>query len=231
LPLNVVAPNTCAFQCASQAWLQSLVAAGISIPDGAAAHVLVNDQHMKAVWQQHDSSWMIDRSTATPVSPRSHAPPQLSVVYADQPVVRLTRGGGGHHHTSLLLQVQHAAAPLQFMGSDAHSVASQLISSDGASVIHCAARGSWGGSLPVSVMCVESEALPEEGAQAELESEAPSSLTKDDATLQHVLVTVGGICDSQTSCKCFFSTCRLLACNYHSGHAPCHCSDVFLPTA
>jgi hypothetical protein len=124
-------------------------------------------------------------------------------VYADHPVVRLPGGGGGggHHRISLLLQVQHAAAPLQFMGSDAHSVASQLTSSDGSPVIHCAARGSWGGSLPVSVMCVESEALSEEGAQAALGSDAPSSMTRNDASLQHVLVTVGGNCDRHLVAK------------------------------
>jgi hypothetical protein len=153
---------------AVQAWLQKLVAAEADIPDGAVAHVLVGDRRLKATWQLESRCWEIAAGPAATAS-------QLSVVYADQPLVRLLGGAStGTHRLSLLLQAQTPPAALQFLGSDAHSVIPPPTTS-APDVIYCTARGSWGDSLPVSVVAVdESEAWSPEG----------------DAEVRHVLLTV-----------------------------------------
>jgi hypothetical protein len=138
------------------------------------AHVLVGDQRLIATWQLTSRCWEIAAGPAVTA-------PQLSVVYADQPLVRLLGGAStGTHRLSLLLQAQTPPAALQFLGSDAHSVIPPPTTS-APHVIYCTARGSWGGSLPVSVVAVESEDGAVSGAVT------PSSTSED---TRHALLTV-----------------------------------------
>jgi hypothetical protein len=145
--------------------------------------VLVGDQRLKATWKLESRCWEIAAGPAVTA-------PQLSVVYADQPLVRLSGGAStGTHRLSLLLQAQNPPAALQFLGSDAHSVIPPATTS-APDVIYCTARGSWGGSMPVSVVAVEvgeHSAEEEEGGQG---CDAASSITEDSTSPTHVLLMV-----------------------------------------
>jgi hypothetical protein len=166
-----------------QAALQNLLPNGVCAPNGSVAHLMVGAQHIEAVWDQGKQGWTIQAAPATPMPP---PPTRLSVVYADQPVVRLSGGAGtGTHRLSLLLQAQTPPAALQFLGSDAHSVAPQLPGSATPDAeeplpVHCTARGCWGGHLPVSVVAVEREE----------EVEASEGQTPDSLSQRHVLLQV-----------------------------------------
>jgi hypothetical protein len=147
--------------------LQSLLAPGTVIPDGAVAHVSLGSRQLKAAWQEHEGSWDVT-DVVEHHTPSSSV--QLSLLFLDLPVARLPPQHGAEavpsrsgraHRVSLLLRRHQSAPPVTFTGSDASSAPSERASGsddDAPVTVQCVARGCWGTVLPVAVAGVEVDA-------------------------------------------------------------------------
>jgi hypothetical protein len=176
-----------------QAWLQSLLAPGTVIPDGAVAHISLEGQQLQATWQQEQGSWVVAQQGAEELS----VPPyQLSLLHMEHAVTRLPPGldsgsknqssasaqGGvgispGVHRVQLLLGLSSSAPELVFKGSDSTSApVQQPGDSNALMTVYCMARGSWGTWLPVTVVGTET-AAPQGSAD-----EATSPMKGDDGS-------------------------------------------------
>jgi hypothetical protein len=158
-----VKPVPCCLR-APQECLQSLLAPGTVLRDGAVAHISLGAQQVKATWHQEQRSWVLEQASATAGLPSVN----LSLLHVDHPVARLpaqaasVRGLSLLHRVSLVLQSTYAGRTLSFEGSDQTSAPPEQPAGSDALVVSCIARGSWGTCLPVTVAALEEEAALQE---------------------------------------------------------------------
>jgi hypothetical protein len=165
-----------------QAWLQSLLAPGTPIPDGAVAYIQLGGQEMRATWQQDTTTWVVAEVSTSDNHITAAAPVSLSLLFVDHPVVRLPSQAGAArkssssstttttsmHQITLLLKSSRPASAVSFTGSDASSAPPEQpggSDDDAPLAVQCVARGCWGTCLPVAVAGVEEAAWEDEGSK------------------------------------------------------------------
>jgi hypothetical protein len=164
-----------------QAWLDSLLSPGTSIPDGAVAHISLGGRQLKATWWEDGSTWIVEELDSRQAAAAGGVPVDLSVLFVDRPVARLlppaskqsaagtsaAGNTGSIHRANLLLKMPQQTRSLAFCGSDQVSAPpDQPSSSDGGPVsVQCVARGCWGTCLPVAVAGWEMQEADQEAGE------------------------------------------------------------------
>jgi hypothetical protein len=148
---------------ALQALLSSLLAPGTPVPDGAGARITLGGTQVEARWQQAQGTWAVV-SSGPAASPPCDL--NLSLLYADRPVVRLPSISGEQpaandvslHRISLMIQADACSGCFTIIGSAGHEAApSKAGNAATEHVLQCVARGCWGTCLPVTVAAVDWE--------------------------------------------------------------------------
>jgi hypothetical protein len=153
-----------------QALLESLLAPGTPIPDGAVAHLSLGSRQYQASWQQQEGRWVVAEAASDRTAAASF---DRALQFVHRPVARLQPQSSSAevhsnvHRVSLLLEISNQSwSSIAFVGSDQSSSAppEQPGGTDGSPVsVQCVARGCWGTCLPVAVAGVEGT---EDGANA-----------------------------------------------------------------
>jgi hypothetical protein len=181
----------------AQGWLEALLPDGSALPDGSLAHISVGGHQLEARWQQEQATWVVALAATT-----SLPPPQLSLLYVDQPVARLPAREtttSTLHRASLLLRAGSPTRSVTYQALDpASAPEDQPAESDADApvVVRCAARTSWGSHLPVTVAGFEQGAQDTDGGQ-----EHDASPSEAEATL-HAVTVSGETPPTRMPCCC-----------------------------